>query len=120
MIESERHERIRACELLLLDPGVRADRMRVTELLHPDFIEVGRSGRHWSRTTIVESLQASPPAPTPDTSEWSFIALSDALTLVSYLLKDHSGAVSRHSSLWDTSDDRPVMRFHQGTPVVVG
>lgn len=117
MIDSERRERIRVAELLLLDPGIRADSVRVTELLHPDFLEVGRSGRRWSRTTIVDALQAASHAPVPQTSEWVFVALSETLTLVSYRLIDHTGAVSRHSSVWEILGDRVVMRFHQGTPL---
>jgi hypothetical protein len=48
------------CELLLLDPRTRATRSAVLELLHPDFIEFGSSGRVWNRSDEVVGLEQNP------------------------------------------------------------
>ena len=40
----------------LLSPTVRADSSRVAAILHPDFEEIGSSGRLWSRDAIVNEL----------------------------------------------------------------
>ncbi|GGE92519.1 hypothetical protein GCM10011313_14380 [Mycetocola zhadangensis] len=97
-------------------------------LLHADFVEIGRSGRRWSREQIVAALADEADtealvavadeadAELPATDEWTFTEVSADLTLVTYLLRG-PGGVSRHSSLWDTSSGSPVMRFHQGTVV---
>ncbi len=46
-----------AGELRLMDPVVRGSRSLARELLHPDFTEVGASGRRW---TCDEMLAAMP------------------------------------------------------------
>ena len=43
-------------EVALLDPAVRADRSRLDELLHADFVEFGASGRVFDRNAILDEL----------------------------------------------------------------
>ncbi|WP_370626547.1 DUF4440 domain-containing protein [Streptomyces sp. NBRC 110035] len=57
-------------ELKLLDPEVRRSPERVGELLHPEFVEIGASGRVWDRDAIIALLAGerdagAPPAPSP-------------------------------------------------------
>lgn len=111
------HTLLRALEESLLTPAVRTDRERLLSLLHEDFTEVGRSGRHWTRAEIVNSLADEGERSTPTTDEWSFSELSPNLTLLTYRICD-TGPGSRHTSIWDTTGDAPRMRFHQGTPIV--
>ncbi|MGX9294419.1 DUF4440 domain-containing protein [Tsukamurella paurometabola] len=103
-------------ELELMSPTTRADASRLRELLHPEFVEIGRSGRRWTRDPIIESLRAQPRERGPVVDEWDFTDITDELILVTYRTDD-GGRVSRHSSLWDTTGPTPVMRFHQGTVV---
>ncbi|WP_291049117.1 DUF4440 domain-containing protein [Herbiconiux sp.] len=102
-------------ELALLSSPVRGDEDRVTGLLAGDFAEIGRSGRRWNRSDVVDALQQEPPRATPETSEWLFNRVADDLVLATYRVRgaEHD---SRHSSLWQTPG--PVLRFHQGTIVV--
>ncbi len=102
-------------ELALLSSPVRSDEGEVTGLLAGDFAEIGRSGRRWNRSELVEALRHEPARATPATSEWLFNRVADDLVLVTYRVRgaDHD---SRHSSLWQIPG--PVLRFHQGTIIV--
>ncbi|WP_164479025.1 DUF4440 domain-containing protein [Nakamurella antarctica] len=111
------HEKtITAAELELLTASTRANSARVSELLHPDFVEIGRSGHLWNRAEIVTSLAREVDHATPVLSDWAFLNLSKELIVVTYLA--HTAAVeSRHSSIWDIGGEQPRLRFHQGTIV---
>lgn len=107
---------IRAAEIELMRSSTRSKSPRVQELLHEEFVEIGRSGRRWTRDEIVSSLAAERDYVQPDVSEWAFVELSVGLVLVTYLA--HAADFeSRHASIWDISVTPPQMRFHQGTIV---
>lgn len=102
----------------LLDPAVRSDPASVAALLHPDFEEIGRSGRLWGRDTLIEELSI----------EQGFVADVEVLgaervgtdaVLLTMRATDARGATLR-SSLWVRdragSGARWRLRFHQGTP----
>ncbi|GAB3387134.1 ribonuclease HI family protein [Humibacter soli] len=102
----------------LLDPAVRSDPASVAALLHPDFEEIGRSGRLWGRDTLIEELSV----------EQGFAADLEVLgaervgtdaVLLTMRATDAGGATLR-SSLWVRekvgSGARWRLRFHQGTP----
>ncbi|WP_082013765.1 GNAT family N-acetyltransferase [Microbacterium hominis] len=109
---------VKDAETALLTADVRRDTARVDELLHPAFIEIGRSGTLWTREQIVGALaeESADSRVTPQTDEWEFRQLSPELVLVTYRLTTPS-RTSRHSSLWDVSGAAPRLRFHQGTVV---
>ncbi len=115
----DRFRAVRAAELELLDGAVRGDPDRVGKLLHPDFVEVGRSGRRWRRDETIAALAEERQRPKTDTDEWLFTEVSPTLVLVTYRITAASGS-SRHSSLWEISAATPVMRFHQGTALPAG
>jgi hypothetical protein len=46
-------------ELELLEPAIRADASAVRERLHPDFREIGASGRLWDASTMARTRRAS-------------------------------------------------------------
>lgn len=103
------------CELLLLEPAVRADRSRVMQLLHPDFVEFGSSGRVWDRASAVEALAVDPVVSGPPT-DLVPVRLSDTVVLVTYRVRDSR---TLRSSVWVREDGSGWQcRFHQGTRVV--
>lgn len=56
-------------ELRLLDPVVRVSEDLLASMLHPDFREIGTSGRIWDRDTIIGVLTAADaPRPGPLTA----------------------------------------------------
>lgn len=110
----ERFAAIHAAETALLSSEIRGDRDAAARLLHPDFTEIGRSGRHWARAEILEALAAEPWRDAPSTDEWRFVDVAPNTVLVTYRLRSGT-TVSRHSSLWALTAHGPRMLFHQGT-----
>ncbi len=106
-------------ERRLADPSVRADRDQLLALLHPEFEEVGRSGRHWHRDAIIDALLEDP----GDGYELLDLTAETArpgVILATYGARalDAEHAASRHSSIWLQDHGRWRMRYHQGTPVL--
>ncbi|KRC49833.1 ribonuclease HI [Leifsonia sp. Root227] len=99
----------------LLDPAVRADASRVAALLHPDFEEIGRSGRLWGRDAIVQEIAADDGAAAAGLDVLGTEALSPEIILLTSRTVDARGS-SLRSSLWLRVDGRWRLRFHQGTP----
>lgn len=112
----ETDAQIRAHEIDLLSSATRQDPVRVDALLASDYVEIGRSGRRWTREDVMARLAQEPTRPTPVTDEWACVALAPDLTLVTYRIRGATGS-SRHSSVWDLRSGSPVIRFHQGTVV---
>jgi ribonuclease HI len=98
----------------LLEPGVRADASRVAAILHPDFEEIGRSGRLWGRDAIVQALAAEEPQ-SVDLQVLGTESLTPETILLTARTTDARGSTLR-SSLWVRVNGRWRLRFHQGTP----
>lgn len=113
-VPEDLRDRIRDAERALLTSDVRNDPRRLQALLHPDFVEIGRSGRLWTRADILASLVAEPRRAAPETDDWQFRMLAPDVVLVTYRIVA-GPHVSRHSSVWTTTDGSPAMLFHQGT-----
>ncbi|MGV9255673.1 nuclear transport factor 2 family protein [Streptomyces sp. NPDC003697] len=103
-------------ELRLLDPEVRADPTRVLELLDPEFIEFGASGRRWdveSVLTVTSGGSVSPESPVK-VSEMSGVVLAPGVVHLTYFA-DNQGRRAWRSSLWRLTETGWRMYFHQGT-----
>lgn len=107
-------EVVERLERELVEPSVRADASRVAALLHPDFEEIGRSGRLWGRDALLEAL-AEEDAPAAELAVLGTERLGSDVILLTARSVDERGA-SLRSSLWLRSDGRWRLRFHQGTP----
>ena len=98
----------------LLRPDVRGDLGRTGMLLHPEFTEIGSSGRIWSREELMMALEGDP----GETAEVDIISaerLSSNAMLLSYRSHGRKGPALR-SSIWLLDDGRWRLRFHQSTP----
>jgi len=105
---------MRSAEKESLTSATRHDPDRVRELLHPEFIEIGRSGRRWSRDEIVRVLAGEDVRTPVTTSDWEFSELATGVALVGYTVRS-GDRDSRHSSVWVTDAGKSQLRFHQGT-----
>ncbi|WP_405217219.1 RNase H family protein [Agrococcus sp. Ld7] len=98
-------------ERSLLTDEVRSDSASVAALLHPDWEEIGASGRHWSRDELLAEI-----APLPEPVELELLAAhelaADTILLVWRSVGDRPAL---RSSLWQRSGSRWRQRFHQGT-----
>jgi ribonuclease HI len=82
-------------------------------LLHPDFIEIGSSGRVWTRDSMMMALEESPDVP----SELELMGadrLGEGTVLLTYRSYARSGTVLR-SSLWVLDGTQWRLRFRQAT-----
>ncbi|ATY98858.1 DUF4440 domain-containing protein [Streptomyces bacillaris] len=104
-------------ELRLLDPVVRASADLLAALLHPEFREIGTSGRLWTRETIIEALTADDaPRPGPLTaSRMRGVELCSDLVHLTFDTES-KGLRSHRSSLWRLTGAGWRLYFHQATP----
>ncbi|GAA4124857.1 ribonuclease HI family protein [Knoellia locipacati] len=105
-------ETVIALERSLLTDEVRSDPAAVAALLHPQWSEVGRSGRLWSREEMLDEI-----GPLPEEVGLDVIACipatQDALLLTWRSVTD-TGSTLR-SSLWVRDKGHWQQLFHQGT-----
>ena len=109
-----------AVERQLLDPAVRRDAHVVSELLADDFVEIGASGRLWTRDETIAELAVEPAGgaharDAAETSDWTVRELAPGLAFVGYV-SARAGRRVRRTSLLRLESGRWRMFFHQGTP----
>ncbi|OMH24556.1 DUF4440 domain-containing protein [Tersicoccus phoenicis] len=98
----------------LLDPRVRSDVARLAALLHPDFTEVGASGRVWDRDSMIDLVSNA------DSGLVQFEQLQldriDPSTILLLWRSTRDGESAVRSSWWVRDGQQWRLRFHQGTP----
>ncbi|HKY57110.1 MAG TPA: nuclear transport factor 2 family protein [Aeromicrobium sp.] len=107
-------------ERTLWDPQSRNDPDVVERLLHPDYLEVGSTGRTWTRQEILQPVGDF----TAELTDVATAELGPGVVLVTYTsvvpeLSDVDEITERpvkRASLWLQSDGRWRLRYHQGTP----
>lgn len=112
---------LQALEIELHHPGARCDRDRLEQLLHPQFHEVGRSGREYSRATVIEFLLGQSSQPSVQSERFLVAELGKGVALLTYRSAhvEPSGQLVNHtlrSSLWLHTSTGWQVRYHQGTP----
>lgn len=116
-------QELKALEVELHHPGVRCSRERLNQLLHPQFHEVGRSGRSYNRETIVSFLATQDPQPVVASEAFPVAELGPGVALLTYRsahLK-HGNILTNHtlrSSVWVKTNAGWQLRYHQGTAAV--
>ncbi|HEY9223327.1 MAG TPA: DUF4440 domain-containing protein [Variovorax sp.] len=113
-------QELQTLEVELHHPGVRCSRERLEELLHPEFHEVGRSGRAYSRETIVNFLAAQESQPVVASDAFSVSELSPGVALLNYRSAhvEKGKSLVNHtlrSSVWLQTNAGWQLRYHQGT-----
>ncbi len=105
---------VMALERRLLHPEVRASPAALEALLDPEFLEIGASGRLWTRRDTIETLPRDAQTPIRD-EQMTGRQLADHLVLLTYI-SDEAGRRARRSSLW-RFDKTAGWRLlhHQGT-----
>ena len=83
-------------------------------LLHPDFTEIGSSGRIWTRDAMMMELEEDPEG-TVELELLGADRLGESAVLLTYRSYTRSGTTLR-SSLWVREGAQWRLRFHQGTP----
>jgi len=113
---------LRDLEIELHQFSTRSNPERLDELLHGSFIEFGRSGKRYDKAGILELLSTeSNDSPAPWSQDYALSELTEDLAQITYRSAhiNDAGELSRHtlrSSLWQKTDGKWQVRFHQGTP----
>ena len=113
-------EELSRLEAELHHPGVRCSRVRLEQLLHRDFHEVGRSGRTYTRDTVIAFLAAQAEPPEVEADAYALTLLADDVALLTYR-SAHRGPEGRvdpayRSSVWRRGAAGWQLFYHQGTP----
>ncbi|MEV8041988.1 ribonuclease HI family protein [Arthrobacter sp. NPDC080082] len=104
---------VEALERELLQPETRADLGRTGVLLHPEFTEIGSSGRLWTRDEVMMALEENP-GPHAALETLAAERIGPDTVLLTYRSRTRAGTVLR-SSLWVLDGHQWRLRFHQGT-----
>ena len=105
-------------ELALLTPEVRGSADQLEELLDPDFGEIGKSGRLWTRGEMITELvtDTDPEQHPINFSDLSGRTVGRGFVLLTYVT-EVEGRRARRSSLWRQSTQGWRVLHHQGTPI---
>ena len=105
-------ERVIALERDLLRDEVRSDPAAVAALLHPDWTEIGRSGRLWSRDEVLAEI-----GPLTDRVTLDVVSVTriepEVILLVWRAVTEQRSTL--RSTLWVRHGGDWQARFHQGT-----
>ena len=96
----------------MLADDVRADRAAVSSLLHPEWAEIGRSGRLWSRAEFLDAVR---PLLEPVDLEVISVSRVDDHSILLIWRASTAGRSTLRSSLWVRDRGAWRQRFHQGT-----
>jgi hypothetical protein len=115
---------IQRLESELHHPGVPCSRERLEQLLHPDFHEVGRSGRPYDRETVIRYLAAQLAPPDVQAFGHRLHVLAPDCVLLTFRSHQRAGDgrvtnEALRSSIWRLGDPGWQLYYHQGTPAAV-
>ena len=114
---------LRRLEENFINPGYRANPEIAAEVFADDFIEVGKSGRCFTKAEIISDLKSESFSGDRVITGFKAKALAQGLVLVTYLIttqdkNTNKTSQSVRSSIWKHHEDRWQILFHQGTPRV--
>ena len=112
---------LRSLEVEMHQPQVRSDRAKMEQLLHADFIEIGRSGTIYTRAEVLNEFAQDPPIYTVWSQDFSVMRIAPKLAILFYRSAhiDDAEILDRHTiraSIWQNTERGWQVRFHQGTP----
>jgi hypothetical protein len=100
-------------EMRLMQPSVRSDARLLDALLDDDFLEIGASGRIWTRASVIADLVESPNVDI-EVVDLSARHIDARIVLVMYTTISPERRVLR-SSWWREVGGTWKCCFHQGT-----
>ena len=112
---------LRSLEVQMHQPQVRSDRARMEQLLHPDFLEIGRSGAIYTRAEVLDEFAQNPQTYKVWSQDFALTRIAPQLAMLLYRSAhiDDAESFDRHrirASIWQSTEQGWQVRFHQGTP----
>lgn len=96
--------------------ATRRDPHRLRELLDPEFVEIGASGRRWDRGTVLDLLAAEDDGRAPITVRDLHARPVTADVVQVFWESERGAARARRTSLWRRGSAGWRQVYHQGTP----
>ncbi|QLI82191.1 DUF4440 domain-containing protein [Chitinibacter fontanus] len=114
-------DQLRTAEVRLHGTQIRQDHEQLCQLLHANFVEIGRTGLQFDRANIIEALKVETPYRVWS-QDYELQVFSPELVLLRYksakLLDDDQLAnCAVRSSIWKLEAENWQMIFHQGTAI---
>jgi len=110
-------ETIKSYEERLLKPDVRKSLEEVSKLLADDFYEIGKSGKTFTKSQVIESMQKESDDYSVSLSNFELRELDTDLLQATYKTTNHRTGISAiRSTLWRKNESGWQAIFHQGTP----
>jgi hypothetical protein len=114
-------ETLRQLEVELHQPRVRESRESLGAYLHPAFREFDSSGHVFTREDVLQEFQTNPMPYGVWSQDYQVELLAEDCALLTYRTAHvgEQGRLERHTnraSIWQRTDGRWQLRFHQGTP----
>ncbi|SEQ82832.1 hypothetical protein SAMN04488038_11149 [Solimonas aquatica] len=113
-------QHLRTLEAELHHPGVACSGERLAQLLHPQFHEVGRSGRRYDRDTVIAHLAQARGPTALAAQDYVLQALGPDCALLCYqsLHREGDGTqTALRASIWRRTPQGWQLFYHQGTAV---
>lgn len=123
MSDGDPLERLITLETELHRLETRRNRKRLEQLLHPDFVEVARSGRRHSRREVLDEFsETGATLERVRAEQFELAYVGPRAVLLTYVSAHETATGELHrqtlrSSLWLETEAGWQMRFHQGTGV---
>ena len=94
---------------------------RLEALLHRQFVEIGRSGRRFTRDEVIDEVLTSEDRPVVWSQDYGAFIVAPGCALLTYrsahvLADGQLSQSSLRSSLWQQTASGWALRFHQATP----
>jgi hypothetical protein len=112
---------LQALESELHSPATRVSREQLEKLIHPEFREVGRSGRQYTREAVIAHLAAEEAQLELVAKNYAAKTLGPGVALLTYesAHRNQDGTLclaALRSSVWVHSESGWKLVYHQGTP----
>ena len=113
-------DQIRRMEEALASQEVRSSELALSTILHPDFLEIGKSGRMFDYDAILKDLAGENAPPAYAIENLSVTSVEEGIVLATYQIPTRTVdgiayPATMRSSLWVKFDGTWRLRFHQGT-----
>ncbi len=114
-------QQLQHLEAELHHPGRPCTRERLEQLLHPQFHEVGRSGRPYSRQTVIDYLVGVRKPGPVCAADYQAHLLAHGVALLTYQSYEPGPdsvrqRITYRSSIWRRDGLEWQLFYHQGTP----
>lgn len=107
-------ETVVALERELQTPTTRSNPARLDELLAPNFVEIGASGKRWTKDSILNMLAEDDDLVITMTNVEARALTEDVIQIL--WESEMGGNRAKRSSLWQRFPAGWQLVFHQGTP----